>query len=55
MCQICNGKNHAALACPHRFNHAYQPDLLSPALAAMTLNDSSIMVLGSLILVLELT
>ena len=39
-CQICKGGNHDALSCPHRFNHAYQPESISPALAALTLQDS---------------
>ncbi|KAJ1397635.1 gag-polypeptide of LTR copia-type [Sesbania bispinosa] len=40
-CQIYNGKNHDALPCQHRYNHAYQPNNLAPALAALTLNDTS--------------
>ncbi|KAJ1377724.1 Winged helix-like DNA-binding domain superfamily [Sesbania bispinosa] len=39
ICQICKGKNHDALACPQRYNHAFQSKSLSPALAAMTLNE----------------
>ena len=28
VCQVCNRQGHIALACPNRFNHAYQIDAL---------------------------
>lgn len=38
--QICGKLNHTAIRCWHRFNHTYQPEVVSQALAAMTLSDS---------------
>jgi hypothetical protein len=40
ICQICNKHNHTALTCFNRFNHAFTPNDIPQALAAMTIADN---------------
>ncbi|KAF3772166.1 hypothetical protein EJ110_NYTH58366 [Nymphaea thermarum] len=39
VCQICNKKNHSAMRCYNRFNHSFQADDATHALAALTITD----------------